>query len=127
MNSEQRRVEEVLQYFLKNHCDDPQNGTKFDCAVIDSIRELQARFADDPAEGYIITDEMKQLGFILKNGNEGKLICGCSTIPCFGGKMPYQNEPEVPCAIGQTMCDESPIQILRIVQRQRLQLMREQI
>lgn len=49
MNSEQQRLEKVLQYFLKNHCDDPINGTRFDCAVIDTIQALQKQFADDSA------------------------------------------------------------------------------
>lgn len=56
MNSEQQKLEKVLQYFLENHCDDPINGTKFDCAVIDSIRELKNRFADK-----LVTSEVIKL------------------------------------------------------------------
>ncbi len=108
MNSEQSRLEKVLQYFLENHCDDPINGTKFDSAVIDAIRELQGRFGDSPRP--LINKECLDLGFVIQD-NSG--IAGCSTVPCFGGKMPYQSEPTVGCAIGRTMCDESPVQSMR--------------
>ena len=117
MNSEQQKLEKVLQYFLEDIPIDQstklRNFTEFDKAFIDAIRELQGRFADrQPAEGYIITDEMKELGFVIRDGSG---IAGCPTIPCFGGKMPYQCEPVTMCAIGQTMCDQSPIESMREV------------
>jgi len=68
MNSEQQRLEKVLQYFLKNHCDDPINDTRFDCAVIDTIQALQKQFADNFAgEQAKHKKEAKRIRKILAN------------------------------------------------------------
>ena len=114
MNERQNKLDRMKQYFLRELAEDQQNGTVFDSQVLDDIDGLKRQFADSPAKDYHRNDEEKELGF-HPAGTKG--IAGCSTIPCFGGKMPHQSLPVSMCAIGQTMCDESPIQSMREVKK----------
>jgi len=40
------KLEAVKQWFLKNHVEDPIDGTIFDCTVLDAIENLQKQFKD---------------------------------------------------------------------------------
>ena len=114
MNKRQRKIEALAIYFKRALAEPKIDGlhSDFNSAVIFALNTLEMQFADDPAIGYEMDKELKELGF-HPPGTKG--ICGCPTIPCFGGKMPYQCEPIVGCAIGQTMCSESPVESMRSV------------
>lgn len=114
MNRRQKNLEILKHHYCTSLCEDSTDRTEFDNDVIDAIRKLQRQYANSPAKDYQMTTEEKELGFVIK---EGSGILGCCTIPCFGGKMPYQSEPTVGCAIGRTMCDQSPIQCMREVRK----------
>lgn len=38
------RLEVLMLYFLRHLVEDPQDGTLFDCDVMDAIRELQRKY-----------------------------------------------------------------------------------
>lgn len=59
------------------------------------------------------TEEKKPARFTLEEvgmTEERGGIAGCCTIPCFGGKMPLQKTPTVPCAIISSMCSQCPLE-----------------
>jgi len=38
-----QKIKTLRQYFLKNLVEDPQDGTKFDCVVLDAFKELERK------------------------------------------------------------------------------------
>jgi len=44
-NERQQKVQELIVYFSKNICEDPQNGTVFDCDVIDALEKVKTKYA----------------------------------------------------------------------------------
>ena len=112
MNKRQRKIGALAVYFKRAIAEPKIDGlhSDFNSAVIFALNTLEMQFADDPAIGYEMDKELKELGF-YPPGTKG--TCGCPTIPCFGGKMPDENLPVVGCAIGGTMCSQSPRQSMR--------------
>ncbi len=42
-----KAVEAVRQYFLKNHVEDPQDGTAFDLAMLDAFGTVEKQLDND--------------------------------------------------------------------------------
>lgn len=40
------KIKQLEIYFLENLVEDPQNGTDFDCDVLDNLKELQEYWRD---------------------------------------------------------------------------------
>jgi len=112
-NKNQRKIQALIIYYCRGISKDPEtnlyNFSDLDKDIVQALEAVKRQYADNPAKNYQMTAEEKELGFTINNGS----ISGCCTVPCFGGKMPYQSEPTVGCAIGQTMCDQSPVQCMR--------------
>jgi hypothetical protein len=47
------RIEQLKQYFLAVHCEDPVDGTTFDCDVLDALKSLEAKYTDQPTDIHI--------------------------------------------------------------------------
>jgi hypothetical protein len=61
--------------------------------------------------GELLRDpELIKLGFVAQQGSEK---CGCMTIPCMGGKMPYDKNFDVPCVTVGGMCYKSPVEVIQ--------------
>ena len=112
MNKRQRKIQALKVYYKRALTENKKDGlySDFDSRVIFALNSLEIEFADKPETGYHRTDEEKELSF-LPVGTIGTV--GCCTIPCCGGKLPYEKEPCVPCVIHGTMCGQSPIESMR--------------
>jgi hypothetical protein len=106
MNDRQRRI-----YDLKDeYCDRLAEGhnkkefTSFDLDVISALDKLF-----DAHRDVAVPPECASLGFVLKSESKPE-YSGCLTVPCLGGKMPYQEEPRIACSnIYGVVCGLSPM------------------
>lgn len=111
MNDRQRRI-----YDLKSeYCDrlaeghDKEQLTPFDLDVISALDKLF-----DAHRDVVVPPECASLGFVLKS--ESTPGCqGCKTVPCYSGKMPYQDDPAVLCSIIYEQCVNSPMQMVKLL------------
>lgn len=46
MNERQQKVQDLIVYFCKDICEDPQNGTVFDSDVIDALEKVKTKYAN---------------------------------------------------------------------------------
>lgn len=79
--------------------------TSFDKEVLAALDALFVSHRDIE-----VPPECASLGFVLRS--KAKFI-GCRTVPCSpGGKMPFEKFTS-PCALIQSMCDRSPMQMVQ--------------
>lgn len=112
MNERQKKIQDLITYFKSSLAEPTPGGlhTTFNLDVIHELEMLKNQYADNPALKFHRDAELITLGF-HPPGTVG--IAGCTTVPCFGGKMPDDNDSTSMCAIGQTMCDQSPRSVMR--------------
>lgn len=88
---------------------DADSLTTFDKEVLGALDKLF-----DAHRDVVVPLECASLGFVLKSEIEfGRR--GCKTVPCCGGKMPYQNEPAVLCSLIYEQCVNSPMQMVKLL------------
>lgn len=112
MNDRQNRIVKLKKYFVYECAEDggAEQLTSFDKEVLAVLDKLF-----DDHRDVTVTPECASLGFVLKSdveGTERSHVDPCCTVPCWGGKMPYQKD-ETNCALGISMggvCNESPMQ-----------------
>jgi len=67
--SRRERLEILKQYYLRILVEDPLEGTQFDCAVLDKIKEIKDREEDEPLKHDPQEDD-PELGPIIKETAE---------------------------------------------------------
>lgn len=112
MNDRQRKIESLKIFYKRALAENRKNNTSFDKEVLNALDRLF-----DAHRDVAVPPECMMLGFILKSKCDGSRSCGCLTIPCAGGKMPYQKMPDVLCSEINSSCGRSPYERVMIAAR----------
>lgn len=108
MNDKQRRIYDLKDEYLNRLAEghDKEEFTAFDNEVLNALDKLFNAYRD-----VTVPPECASLGFVLRSEAPG--LISCKTVPCTPGcKMPYEMTL-VPCALIQTMCGKSPMQVVQ--------------
>ncbi len=111
MNDRQKIIRALRVYYCETLVEDPIDGSSFDNEVLNALDKLF-----DAHRDVVVPQECVAIGFVLKSATKpDDFIDPCSTVPCFGGKMPYQTDKTL-CAVCIStggLCDQSPVQAVK--------------
>ncbi len=115
MNDRQKKINALRRHFIFRIAESrgEDDFTSFDKEVLNALDKLR-----DAYRNVAVSPECASLGFVLKSGKDASSgsfqeVPGCKTIPCFGGKTPYQEEPETICDALPGVCKCSPVQMVK--------------
>lgn len=116
MNDRQKIIAKLKKYFVYECAESPMSHsgefTQFDEEILAALDKLF-----DAHRDVVVPPECASLGFVLKSESKPEDYRDpCCTVPCFGGKMPYQKD-WVACSVlfvqdgvCSNECHESPMQ-----------------
>ncbi len=112
MNDKQNIITKLKTFFVF-HCAESLEThsvefTSFDKEVLYALDKLF-----DAHRDVVVPPECASLGFVLQSGIDRSKINNCKTVPCYCGKMPYQDDPAVLCPITYEQCVNSPMQMAK--------------
>ena len=105
MNDRQSKLLKLHNYFIHDCAENTTHFTSFDYEVISALDKLF-----DAHRDVAVPPECASLGFVLRSKTNRSKTFGCLTVPCAGGKMPYQKMPDTPCNQIGCRCIRSPVE-----------------
>lgn len=108
MNDRQKKINALRRHFIFRIAESQgeDDFTSFDKEVLGTLDKLF-----DAHRDVTVTPECASLGFVLKSESKPG-YSGCLTVPCFSGKMPYQEEPDTICESLPGVCTCSPMRMV---------------